>query len=99
MDGPTTPQLMRKLAEQAVGQARLGFSAKLDYTARSVKTLEAAFKNLYRHLKSPESSWTPAQFSSFSLTYGAYLGEVIKRQCGGEWKPSPVDKPVFEVSG
>ena len=99
MEGTTSPEVMRKLADQAVAQARSGFSAKLDYTARSIKTLEAALQNLHGHLKSPQSSWTPAQYRSFSLMYGAYLGEVVKAQCGGDWKPSSLDQPVFEVSG
>jgi hypothetical protein len=99
MEVVATPELMRDFAEKAAIQARTAFSAKLDFTPRSIRTLEHCLGMIYTFLQSPENTWTEAQVISFARLYGGYLGEVVKRLCGGEWKRSPIDRSIFEVAG
>jgi len=89
---------MRAQGENAVGFARSGFSAKLDFTGRSLKSVESILQMIREHLQSPEHTWTDKQLWSFCLMLGGYVGEVLRRECGGEWQVSPLTAPILQIT-
>lgn len=74
---------MRRFAEQAVLDAAQHYETRLDYTPESVESIE---KILVRLSQSPEfGRYTEKDKRAAALIHGAYIGEVIRRQYGGEW--------------
>jgi hypothetical protein len=92
----TLAEAMRALADgSAKLAAELGYS--LDFTSESIELLECYLNEVHEFLLTPESTWTENMKWSAALTHGAYVGEVIRRNCGGGWQEGTKDNPVFEV--
>jgi len=92
-----TAQLMAEYAQDAVETAHDKFQIDLDYTLESVDLLdvilEAQFaamptgwQLLYRRRPSKR------KLRTLSKMWGGYLGEVLRRQWGGQWM-APEDGP------
>jgi hypothetical protein len=64
-------------AEQAVVAAR-EFEAKLDYSERSLRDLEAILARLAQAKAAEDLTET-------CKMWGSYLGEVVRRRFGGDW--------------
>ena len=64
-------------AEQAVAAAR-AFDAKLDYSERSLRDLEAILARL-------AGAPAPSDLTETCKMWGSYLGEVVRRRFGGDW--------------
>jgi hypothetical protein len=106
MDDATLAKMMEAYAEDAVDYARQHFHLTLDYTDDSVKVVEEMLDKLHRDLprgwkrlfKRPPSEQVIATMANM---YGGYVGEVFRRNHGGEWCAQDnvpgVDGPVIAV--
>lgn len=92
-----TAALMAEYAKDAVDTAREKFEINLDYSLESIDSLDLILQSqfearptgwqlLYRFLPSKR------KLRTLSRMWGGYLGEVIRRQWGGEWL-QPTDGP------
>jgi hypothetical protein len=89
--GELGPQIERFLAAAREHAQRI-YSTQLDFSARSIADVElilgrlsesiphGRFQKLIRKQPSPE------QIAHLALIYGIYLGEVLRRKFGGEWR-------------
>jgi hypothetical protein len=74
-----------------VEHAQQTFQTKLDYSPASLHLVEEILGKLHATLPKGFLSRlrgggaTPEQISQMATTYGAYIGEVIRRRWGGEW--------------
>jgi hypothetical protein len=82
--------LMAEYAQDAVDMARDKFQIELDYSLESIGLLDIILQSqfdamptgwqlLYRRRPSKR------KLRMWSKTWGGYLGEVIRRQWGGQW--------------
>lgn len=69
-------KLMADAAERAVSRARSRYQVRLDYTIDSLRNLDAVFKKLHAELGASPELVDP---KSVAFTYGAYIGETIRR--------------------
>jgi hypothetical protein len=83
---------MREMADRAVQMAKADHGITLDYTVESVERVESILASLHeRHAQQP---LLQEQLSQLSVRYGAYVGEVIRREWGGRWEQGhPVAGP------
>jgi hypothetical protein len=73
---------MEANARSAVELAKSRFQVTLDYTPDSLQELERLFDRVEYAMPDPESKET---LGLLTRLWGSYLGEVIRRQHGGEW--------------
>ncbi len=81
----------------ALDHAQRLYSAKLDFTERSVADVELILGRLSESI--PRGRWqkllkkapAPEQIAHIALIYGIYVGEVLRRRLGGEWRLVSVD--------
>jgi hypothetical protein len=89
---PPTPEHAAQHAELAVKAARSISYVRLDYSVRSLKKLDGIIARFRRErVKGNEIRET-------LFTFGCYLGEVMIRHCGGEWRV-PQETPLGRVAG
>jgi hypothetical protein len=91
VDGLTISDVMQAYAQDAVDLARERFSIDLDYSEGSIKDVESILTTMYyalptgllsrllRRRPADEQIWQMAKM------WGGYVGEVMRRQWGGEW--------------
>ncbi|MGA2855481.1 MAG: hypothetical protein ABSE40_01345 [Candidatus Sulfotelmatobacter sp.] len=71
-----TDDLLQSLASEAVDGAQRHDHVNLDYTVESLKTVDEILEQAHEaYLRNPNS----VSVSGLSSTYGAYVGEVIRR--------------------
>jgi hypothetical protein len=75
---------MVSLSAQAVERAKSGYGVTLDYTADSVKEVEKLLAMKYNMARA--QPMTEEQTSDAAHLWGAYIGEVIKRQHPAHWE-------------
>lgn len=74
---------MARFAEQAAIDAQNTYRTPLDYSPDSIPTVENILDRLAR---SPGfAKFTDKDIRAEALIFGAYIGEVIRRQQGGHW--------------
>jgi hypothetical protein len=78
-------EVMQKSAQEVVGFAKSTFKVKLDFSEKSIKDVEKILATLYESI-TPEHKPTCEQLQSAAMLWGSYIGEVIRRNYGGEWK-------------
>jgi hypothetical protein len=80
-------------AQIAVKTARTKWSVALDFTADSLKLVEAVLGQLHDMAKAaaPADRPTEKQIEGASIVWGVYVGEVIRRHYGGQWEVSKPD--------
>jgi hypothetical protein len=84
--------LMAVLADEAVHRARTEFGITLDFSADSVAAVEEALGKL--HARRAPGEMSDARLNREAMTWGAYVGEVIRRLKGGRWdKDHPAAGP------
>lgn len=76
-------EVVQAFAKDAVNEAKLKFNLTLDYSPASVEHLESIVAAKYEQIQ--DQPILPIQMESYSKLWGAYLGEVIRRQRGGKW--------------
>ncbi|HEY8505754.1 MAG TPA: hypothetical protein VIL46_14310 [Gemmataceae bacterium] len=83
---------MAVLADEAVRRARAEFGVALDFSPDSVAAVEELLGEL--HARRAAGGMTDARINREAMTWGAYVGEVIRRLKGGRWdKDHPVADP------
>lgn len=92
-----------KLAGWLVGQgqgavktAKMTWDESLDFTAGSLDALERILSALHTRYKNEASDFMAAAESQM---WGAYLGEVIRRQYGGQWSLAADGTHQLALSG
>jgi hypothetical protein len=87
---PTLAEMMEACALDAVDHARK-VNVELDFSPESVEQVEAILSTMSRSIpktflgKLFRRGPSPHQIGELANTYGGYLGEVIRREVGGEW--------------
>lgn len=76
--------LMKDSAANAVETAQSEFSVKLDYSVESVRLVDDVILMFVEKFQDKALEDT-AVFTICNI-YGAYLGEVFKKQVGGNWR-------------
>jgi len=79
-----TNAVMASLADEAVNRARSEFRQTLDFAPESVRTVEQILGKLYELRAAGEMP--DDRLHREAITWGAYVGEVIRRQKGGHWE-------------
>ena len=78
------------------------YSTQLDFTERSIADVELILGRLSesiphgRFQKLIKKQPSPEQIAHVAMIYGIYLGEVLRRKLGGEWRMESVagDKTI-----
>lgn len=89
---------MLSAANSAVEHARKYWSTQLDFSPRSIEEVELILARMHESIprrlyeKLYKRGPTPEQMATLSLAYGAYLGEVIRREFGGTWSKEEVNR-------
>lgn len=75
-------------AQIAVKTARTKWELSLDFSAESLKQVEAVLGHLYDMAKAAPEHERPSekQIEGASMAWGVYVGEVIRRHYGGKWE-------------
>lgn len=92
---PTIAQVMQANAEQAVRHAREQFKWELDFSPASLERVDRIVDVL--HVELPRSLLAravkgpalDAEVWAMAKMWGAYVGETLRRQCGGRWRTTP----------
>lgn len=77
------PQQMQLLADEAVSIASETWDANYDYTDESITEVERTLEHL--HVMYQEGRLSEDQLSGAAVMNGAYIGELVRRNHGGEW--------------
>jgi hypothetical protein len=73
------------------------YSTNLDFSERSIADLDLILARLSEMIprgrlqKLFKKQPAPEQIAGIALMYGIYLGEVLRRKLGGEWRMETVD--------
>lgn len=78
----STDEMMIKLATEAVNWVKADRGITLDYSPDSIKIID---EELVRIQKLNTKFQTKSGYRAMSMSYGAYVGEVIRRSNGGAW--------------
>jgi hypothetical protein len=76
--------LMAALADEAVHRAGSEFQVTLDFGPDSVGAIEGLLGEL--HARRIAGQMTDARLHREAMTWGAYIGEVVRRLNGGHWE-------------
>lgn len=79
---PATPDNVGEHAALAVEVAREEFDDELDWSADSLDRADAQIESLREQGLSAEDA------AEALFVLGCYLGEVMRRELGGEWRPT-----------
>ena len=91
----TVNHVMEAYAKDAVDTAAKGFQVTLDYSPESVALLEEIVGRQHDEFAKGDKP-SDEKLQTFCKVWGAYLGEVMRRQRGGEWSV-PKDGPFQGV--
>jgi hypothetical protein len=83
-------EMAKAYAQRAVGQAR-DYHAVLDYSENSLMELEVILSQI------SDAEQSPDQVTETCKLWGSYLGEVVRKQFGGEWSVEPYPGKQFST--
>ncbi|MSP60972.1 MAG: hypothetical protein EXR72_11630 [Myxococcales bacterium] len=91
MAGLTIAHVMQAYAQDAIDVARERFQVDLDFSEESVTRVERCLAGLHDGLprglgRLLRQKKTEDQIAQMAKVWGGYLGEVIRRRWGGEWR-------------
>ena len=72
-------------AQDAVDMAKKQFNISLDWSDASIANVEKALAMMHSSFITTNPRPTEEQAMSFAKGYGSYIGEVYRRNHGGEW--------------
>lgn len=75
---------MQEFANQAVEVALSEYRSNLDYSVESLSAVDRILETI--HLRHKESAIPERELSRIVLTWGGYLGTVLKKRLGGNWQ-------------
>ncbi|NML35086.1 hypothetical protein [Paraburkholderia antibiotica] len=82
---PKIEQMAQAYAQGAVDFAAKQFAVKLDWSDASIANVEKVLAQLNSSYTSTAPKPTDEQVMSFAKGFGSYVGEVYRRNHGGEW--------------
>ena len=88
----TIASMMNDFAQDAVGFAQDQYQTNLDYSDQSIRDVEKILDILHHELPRTVSGDMTEEASmqdtvdAICNMFGGYIGEVIRREYGGEWK-------------
>ncbi len=81
---PDIDQFIQRLASEAVKDAEARYQVHLDYSIESIRTVDTILGRLHYALTKRSAS---VNFKTLGSVYGAYVGEVIRRNnAGAKWQ-------------
>ena len=86
-------------AQAAVKAAKLEWKESLDFGEDSLDAIERIMGKLHARSKPPGEGFTEEQLTQASKMWGTYVGEVIRRQYGGQWSTAPDGALQLALSG
>lgn len=87
---------MSAAANSAVQHAKKLWSTDLDFSPQSIEDVELILARMYETIphraieKLLRKKPSEEQMATIAVSYGAYLGEVIRREFGGTWQTQDV---------
>ncbi len=75
---------MQAFAKQAVSLAKAEHQCHLDYSLDSISLVDRILEKI--HARHQDSAIPERELSRIVLTWGGYLGTVLKRNYGGSWQ-------------
>ena len=81
----TIADTMELVAREAASLAQSSAGQKLDFSEESIKIVESILGQLHSEKKNAKASPQPEVINRVCHIYGAYIGEVMRRNIGGEW--------------
>jgi hypothetical protein len=105
VDAVSFDDQMGVCAQEAVTIARDRYSVTLDFSEASVRQLETLLAGMHTGLPKPGDPARPSDqwITSVAVTFGAYLGEILRRNLGGEWlkqnPKAPGSLPALNIHG
>jgi hypothetical protein len=93
--GYTLHDMVTTYAEGGVRQAKFDFDITLDYSPESVERVEEILSKLAPYEPGFWKRLIGGSIEMKSKAYGYYLGEVVRRNFGGEWA---VAGPIGQLS-
>ncbi len=82
-------------AQEAVDMAKKAFDISLDWSDSSIANVEKALAMMHSSFITTNPRPTDDQAMSFAKLYGSYIGEVYRRNHGGEWSVVNLNKQEF----
>ncbi|VWC55443.1 hypothetical protein BLA9940_02309 [Burkholderia aenigmatica] len=82
---PNIPKVAEAYSLDAVDFSAKQFGIKLDWSDASVANVEKALAQMSSSYVSANPRPTDEQVMAFAKVYGSYVGEVYRRNHGGEW--------------
>ncbi len=82
---------MAAAAESAIQHAKKHWSTDLDYSPKSIEDVELILARMYESIprgflsKLFKKKPSDEQMAQICVAYGAYIGEVFRREFGGTW--------------
>jgi hypothetical protein len=83
----------------AVKTAKLEWKESLDFSEDSLDAIERMMGKLHARSKAPGEGLAEEQLTQASNLWGTYVGEVIRRQYGGQWSTAPDGVLQLALSG
>ena len=83
-----TAGIVLALAQQAVLTGQLDWSESIDCTQDSLDEVERILNKMHWLKKAADSKITDEQVDTLSKSMGVIIGEIIRRQFGGQWRLS-----------
>jgi hypothetical protein len=74
------PENAPRFAADVVEAARMVNSVELDYSVASIEQVDAIIEGMR------QEGHTPETMAESLYSFGCYLGEVLVRQAGGQWR-------------
>jgi hypothetical protein len=88
--------VIQQSVREVVAFAKSAFKIKLDFSEKSIKEVEKILAALYESI-TPENKPTDNQLQSAAMLWGSYIGEVIRRNYGGEWQKTSAGM-IFKIT-
>jgi hypothetical protein len=82
---PNVQKIAEAYAQDAVDFTRQQFNISLDWSDSSISSVELALAKMHTSFLSTNPRPTEEQAMSFAKGFGSYIGEVYRRNHGGEW--------------
>ena len=82
---PKIQKIAEAYSQDAVDFSAKQFGIKLDWSDGSIANVEKALAQMSSSYVSTSRKPTDEQLMSFAKAYGSYVGEVYRRNHGGEW--------------
>lgn len=82
---PNIPKIAEGYALDAVDLAKSQFDIQLDWSDASIENVEKALVKMHAFYAATTPRPTQEQVMSFVKGVGSYVGEVYRRNHGGEW--------------